>query len=166
MTQDDLRIISTMMKSDRTYGHFYKRIHKEFDRNSIEENQQVDTLYVYDEEDPIGFLILSPSETKLKIWAQTFKDEGWVNDDFSIEPKTSRELMYMYVKPAYRGLGNGMRLMKNMNNISQARGVTHIYAYVGDKTDRALHFYTKRGAKVIEDFSDDEIYSAFIYLKL
>jgi GNAT superfamily N-acetyltransferase len=96
----------------------------------------------------------------MRVWEKVFKEEGWYSGDF--DPDNSYELMYMYIAPEYRGKGIGTRLFKKVTDFTKENKIKQIYAYVSDRNPKALSFYKKMKANILQDLSDEEITSAFL----
>lgn len=156
MSPSDLQDIINLLSTDPQYSHFAKRIKKDYaDSEAIfikDENQQT-----------IGFCLLYPFALKLNFWDQTFKEEGWVNNDFKFDPN-SYELMYMYISSQYRGQGKGSELFKRAMELARLKKATTIYAYVSDKNPKVLSFYQKHDAEIIHDFADEDMEISTAYL--
>jgi GNAT superfamily N-acetyltransferase len=161
MSSDDIRKITHIVGDDSLYKHFVRRINKEFDIADEQRNAHVHVLYEEDKDKQIAFCVIGDSPSKMKVWEETFKEEGWVKKDFEM-PSPVYELMYMYVKPEYRKKGIGSKLFQRAFDFSRNNGVNSIYAYVGDRDPSSLSFYKANGAKVVEDFSDPDISAAFL----
>jgi GNAT superfamily N-acetyltransferase len=166
MSRDEIREIADIVGDDKAYTHFVKRINKEFDISDEERNSKV---YVIFEEDKngerVGFVVIGHSPAKMKVWGQTFRDEGWVDDDFQMDADPF-ELMYMYVKPEQRGKGHSNRLFEKVLAFTKEKDIKEIYAYVSDRSPAALSFYKKKKANIIQDFSDEGFSTAFLSWKL
>lgn len=162
MGKDEIREIARIVGGDETYRHFVKRINKEFEVSSEERNANVYVVFV---ESPggekVGFSVIGESAAKMAVWQKTFREEGWVDSDFAMA-ENPLELMYMYLKPAYRNKGYGGRLFKKTFKFVKSKNAREVYAYVGDKTQDALNFYKRMQAEVISDFSDEEVTAAFL----
>lgn len=165
MTRDEVREIASIVSGDGQYKRFVKRINKEFEASDEDRNSNVYVLYVTKGDDKVGFTVIGSSAPKMRMWLKTFKQEGWVNKDFKMASKPF-ELMYMYVRPEYRDKGYGVKLFDKTVGFTKDNGVGEIYAYVSDRNSVALDFYKRMNAEVIQDFSDEEITSAFIRWKL
>jgi len=166
MTRDEIREITQIVGDDRQYKHYIHRINKEFETSDEERNSRVYVLFSNDREEKVGFCVLSYSPAKMKAWERVFKEEGWVGNDFVIDEATCFELMYMYIKPKYRRIGYGDKLFRKAMSFCRDKGAREIYAYVGDKNDLALKFYRKKKAITIQDFSDEDSFSAFLKFKV
>lgn len=159
---DEIKEIADIVGGDKTYAHFVKRINKEFEAADEERNSKVFVIFVKDENgEKVGFSVIGHSPPKMKLWQKTFRDEGWVSEDFSMSDIV-HELMYMYVKPNCRGEKISHRLFKKTFSFVKKKNVQEVYAYVGDRTPAALNFYKKMNAHVISDFSDEESSAAFL----
>ncbi len=158
MDNQNIPTIKEIIGDDPEYRHFIRRIKKELKRGQ----EEASVLFVEDGDKKVGFGILGDSPAKMKFWEKTFKEEGWVKEDFKINPDQALELMYVYLKPEYRNKGYGDRLFAQIVAFSRKRGVKELYAYVSDKHDWALKFYQKKKAIVIQDFSDEESFAAFL----
>lgn len=166
MSRDEIREIADIVGDDKAYTHFVKRINKEFDLSDEERNSKVYVIFQENKKGKrIGFVVIGHSPAKMKVWGQTFKEEGWVDDNFQmgIDPF---ELMYMYVQPKQRGKGHSNRLFKKVFDFTKEKGIKEIYAYVSDRSPAALNFYKKKKANVIQDFSDEGFSTAFLSWKL
>ncbi len=162
MSRDQIREIARIVGKDNTYKHFFRRINKEFEVADEERNANIYVLYAEDGDEKIGFCVIGYSPTKMRTWERIFKEEGWVANNFSINTKTSFELMYMYVKPEYRRQGHGKELFTKAIGFTKEKGAKEIYAYVGNKDNSALMFYQKQKAITIRDFSDQDESAAFL----
>ena len=111
MTSDEIREIAEIVGDDDTYRRFVNRINREFQMSDEDRNAHVYVLYVKDEDEKVGFSVIGHSPAKMRLWAKTFREEGWVSDDFEMD-NDPFELMYMYVKPGYREKGLGEKLFK------------------------------------------------------
>jgi GNAT superfamily N-acetyltransferase len=161
MTQDEIREIADIVGGDKTYKRFVKRINREFKIADKDRLSQVFVLYVEDEGEKVGFSVIGFSPAKMKLWAKTLKEEGWVKSDFKMKADPF-ELMYMYVKPGYREKGVGRKLFKKTISFTKKKKVKEIYAYVSDRSSQAFDFYKDMNAEVLVDLSDEEIKSAFL----
>jgi GNAT superfamily N-acetyltransferase len=150
MSRDDIRRITHIVEDDSLYKHFVRRINKEFDIADEQRNAHVHVLYEEDGDSEIAFCVIGDSPSKMKVWENTFKEEGWVKQDFEMEGPIF-ELMYLYVRPEYRHKGIGTKLFQRAFDFSKNNG-----------DSSSLDFYKTNGAKVIEDFSDSEISAAFL----
>ena len=151
---NEIREIAEIVGGDKTYSHFVRRINKEFDLSDEERNSQVFVLYALDGEKKVGFCVVGFSPAKMGVWNSVFKEEGWVNKDFKME-RDPYELMYMYVRPEYRGQGFGKTLFKKAMEFTKENDIKGVYAYVSDKTDTAMGFYKQMEGKIIQDFSKE-----------
>lgn len=166
MTRDEIQEIASIVDDDKFYGHFVKRINKEFDAADATRNAKVYVIFQHNAaKEKIGFCVLGHSDSKMKTWEQIFIEEGWVSSDFTIN-LPSYELMYMYIKPDYRGSGHGQLLFKRALKFTQKSDVNEIYAYVSDRSDTAINFYKKMNANIIKDLSDEGISTAFLSWKV
>jgi GNAT superfamily N-acetyltransferase len=165
MSRDEIREIAEIVGGDKTYKHFLRRINKEFEASDEERNSNVYVLFEEVGGEKIGFSVIGHSPAKMRVWEKTFKEEGWVGDDFKMV-SSPFELMYMYVKPEYRDKGHGMRLFEKTVNFTKDNNVDEIYAYVSDQTAQALRFYKKVRGEVLYDFSDEEVSAAFLRWKV
>lgn len=162
MSGDDIRNIADIVGGDKTYRHFVKRINKEFEIADEERNTHVYVFYQKNRHgEDIGFAVVGHSAAKMRVWEETFKEEGWVDKGFKMATPCF-ELMYMYIKPEEREKGSGGRLFDKVVSFTSGEGVRAIYAYVGDKLPAAISFYRQKGAAVIKDLSDDGISNAFL----
>jgi len=166
MSRDEIREIADIVGDDKAYTHFVKRINKEFDLSDKERNSKV---YVIFEEDNkgkrVGFVVIGHSPAKMRVWGQTFRDEGWVDEGFKMDADPF-ELMYMYVQPEQRGKGHSNQLFEKVLDFTKEKDIKEIYAYVSDRSPAALNFYKKKKAKIIRDFSDEELSTAFVSWQL
>jgi ribosomal protein S18 acetylase RimI-like enzyme len=166
MTRDEIREITAIVGDDSRYKHFVRRINKEFETSDENRNSNVYTLYVENSEgERIGFCVIGVSSAKMKVWGQTFVDEGWVKPDFKMD-ETSYELMYIYIQPQYRDKDFGKQLFQKAVEFTKAKKVNNIYAYVSDRNPDSLKFYKKLRANIIQNFSDDGFSSAFLNWQL
>ncbi|MBU1031507.1 GNAT family N-acetyltransferase [Patescibacteria group bacterium] len=168
MTQQNFEEVVKIIGDDPKYRHFIDRIKKDFDNSKLKGIPVAMHAYFKKEgEENIGFCILSLSPLKMKQWEKTFKEEGWVGEDFKIDI-SSFELMYMYIKPGFRRKGKATQIFNKVIKRSKTLGIKSIYAYVSDTNNAALEFYRKSGAKIIHDFSDEaeNISAAFMVWKL
>lgn len=162
MTRDEIREITAIVGDDRLYSHFVHRINKEFELSDEDRNSQVFVMFQNDKDgNRIGFCVIGHSPVKMKVWENTFKDEGWVEPDYKMDTPCY-ELMYMYVRPEQRGKGFGKTLFNKAINFAGDQKVKAIYAYVSDRNDTALNFYKRMDANIIQDFSDEEFTTAFL----
>ena len=160
MSRDEIREIAEIVGGDKTYKHFVHRINKEFDISDEKRNSDVYVLFEKKDDAKIGFCVIGHSPVKMKVWEKVFKEEGWVDEDFSIGD--AYELMYMYIKPKYRERGAGKKLFEKASLFTRDNGIKHIYSYVSDKNPNALQFYHRMNAQTIQDFSDEEVSAAFL----
>jgi ribosomal protein S18 acetylase RimI-like enzyme len=160
MSRDEIRIIAEIVGGDRTYSHFVHRINKEFELSDEDRNSKVFVLFEEEGDKKIGFSVIGASPAKMRVWEKVFKEEGWYSGDF--DPDNSYELMYMYIAPEYRGKGIGTRLFKKVTDFTKENKIKQIYAYVSDRNPKALSFYKKMKANILQDLSDEEITSAFL----
>ncbi len=166
MSRDEIREIADIVGDDKAYTHFVKRINKEFDLSDEERNSKVYVIFQENKKgERIGFVVIGHSPAKMKVWGQTFRDEGWVKNDFQMDADPF-ELMYMYVKPELRGQGYSNKLFKKVLAFTKDKGIREIYAYVSDRSPAALNFYKKKKAKIIQDFSDEDLSTAFLSWQL
>jgi len=166
VTRDEIREIAAIVGGDRTYSHFVHRINKEFELSDEERNSQVYVLFQEDDKGArIGFCVIGHSPAKMGVWEKTFRDEGWVDGDFSMQDPCF-ELMYMYVKPEARTKGTGSLLFSRAMDFAKERKVKGVYAYVSDRNNSALNFYKKMNANILQDFSEDGLSAAFLEWKL
>jgi len=165
MTRDEIKEIAEIVGGDRTYAHFVRRINKEFEISDEDRNSNVYVLTQEEDGKKVGFCVIGFSPKKMKVWTRVFKEEGWVGDDFWMDGDPF-ELMYMYVRPEYRKKRLGAKLFKRAEDFARERKVNEIYAYVSDRAPDVLFFYKKMQAEIIQDFSDDEVTSAFLRWKL
>lgn len=168
MTQQDLEKAVAIIGSDQKYSHFIDRIKKDFDDSKHKGIPvAMHAYFVKAEEEDVGFCILSLSPLKMRQWEKTFIEEGWVLPGFRIDI-SSFELMYLYIKPAFRRKGKATQLFNKVVERSKSLGIKSIYAYVSDTNNAALEFYRKSGVKIIHDFSDETegISSAFMVWRL
>jgi GNAT superfamily N-acetyltransferase len=166
MSRDEIREIADIVGDDKAYTHFVKRINKEFDLSDEERNSKVYVIFEENKKgERVGFVVIGHSPAKMKVWGQTFRDEGWVDNDFQMDADPF-ELMYMYVQPKQRGKGYSNRLFKKVIDFTKEESIKEIYAYVSDRSPAALNFYKKKKANVIQDFSDEGFSTAFLSWKL
>ncbi len=166
MSGDDIRNIADIVGGDNAYRHFVKRINKEFEIADEERNTHVYVFYQKNKAGKeVGFAVVGHSAAKMKIWEETFKEEGWVDKGFSM-PTPCFELMYMYIKPEERQKGLGSKLFDQVVSFTSEEKVKGIYAYVGEKVPAALSFYKQKGAKVIQNLSGDGVSNAFLEWKV
>ena len=161
MTRDEIREIAEIVGGDKTYKRFIHRINKEFEASDENRNANVYVLIQKAGSKKVGFSVIGHSPTKMKVWETTFKEEGWVGEDFRMDKETF-ELMYMYVRPEFRGKGYADSLFRKTLAFSRQRKVKEIYAYVSDRVPTSLKFYKKMKAEVLSDFSDEDTTSAFL----
>lgn len=161
MTRDEIREVAAIVGGDRTYQHFVRRINKEFEISDEERNSNVYVLTHKEGDKKVGFCVIGHSPNKMKVWNKEFKEEGWVDSSFCMDT-SPLELMYIYVKPEYRGKGIGTELFRNVIDFAYKKEVKQIYAYVSDRSPKALFFYKKMKAEIIQDFSDEETSAAFL----
>ena len=154
MTLDEIREVAAIVGGDRTYRHFVRRINEE-------RNSNVYVLTHEEGDEKVGFCVIGHSPNKMKVWNNVFKEEGWVDSSFRMD-KFPLELMYIYVKPEYRGKGIGTKLFRNVIDFAYKKEAKQVYAYVSDRSPKALFFYKKMKAEVIQDFSDEETSAAFL----
>lgn len=160
MSRDEIRIIAEIVGGDRTYSHFVHRINKEFEASDEDRNSKVFVLFEEEGDKKVGFSVIGSSPAKMRVWEKVFKEEGWYSGAF--DPDNSYELMYMYISPEYRGKGAGTRLFKRVTDFTRENKIKNIYAYVSDRNPKALSFYKKMNASILQDLSDEEITSAFL----
>ena len=165
MGRDEIREISDIVGGDNQYKHFVHRINKEFEASDEERNSYVYVIFQTDGEKKIGFSVIGFSPAKMKVWKKVFKEEGWVGNDFDMVSDPF-ELMYMYIQPTYRGKGKGTQLFRKVLDFTKTRKVKEVYSYVSDRNPKALNFYKKMNAEIIQDLSDEGITSAFIRWKV
>ncbi len=168
MTQSDFEEVVRIIGDDPKYRHFINRIEKDFsDSKHTGIPVAMHAYFIKEGKESIGFCILSLSPLKMRQWEKTFKEEGWVGEDFHIDI-SSFELMYLYIKPKFRRKGKATELFNKVFKRSKALGIKSIYAYVSDTDNAALEFYRKSGAKIIYDFSEKEegISTAFMVWQL
>lgn len=162
MSKDEIRVIADIVGGDKTYLHFVHRINKEFEASDEDRNSRVFVLFQEDEkEDKIGFCVIGDSPVKMRVWEKTFKDEEWVGKDFSMG-SPCYELMYMYIKPEYRGKGYGNKLFKKAMDFARNKDVKAVYSYVSDRSPHGLEFYRRMDAHILQDFSDEDSSTAFL----
>lgn len=166
MSRDEIREIAEIVGGDKTYVHFVHRINKEFDASDESRNSNVYVLFQEDDKGKkIGFCVIGDSPVKMRIWEKTFKDEEWVDKDY-VMGTPCYELMYMYIKPEYRGKGHGDKLFNRAMDFAKDKNVKAIYSYVSDRSPTGLEFYRRKDANVLQDFSDEETSTAFLEWKL
>ena len=162
MSGDDIRNIADIVGTDSAYRHFVKRINKEFEIADEERNTHVYVFYQKNKAGKeVGFAVVGHSAAKMKVWEETFKEEGWVDKRFKMATPCY-ELMYMYVRPEAREKGLGGRLFDQVVDFTREEKVKAIYAYVGEKVPTAINFYQQKGAKVIQNLSGDGVSNAFL----
>lgn len=164
MTRDEIREIAQIVGGDKTYSHFVHRINKEFEISDEERNSNVYVLFQEEGGKRVGFCVIGHSPKKMKVWGKTFKEEGWVGENFEMEDP-SFELMYMYVRPEVRTKGAGTKLFSRAMDFAKDRKVKAVYAYVSDRNSNALNFYKKMKARVLQDFSGEGLSAAFLEWK-
>lgn len=163
---DDIRTIADIVGGDNAYAHFVRRINKEFEIADEERNARVYVLYQENGRGKrVGFAVIGHSPVKMKVWQETFVDEGWVDDDYEMTTPCY-ELMYMYIQPKSREKGWGSKLFKRVLSFSRKDGIKGIYAYVGEEMPVAFNFYSRRNGMVIKDFSGDGVSNAFFEWRL
>jgi GNAT superfamily N-acetyltransferase len=166
MSRDEIREIAEIVGGDKTYTHFVHRINKEFEASDENRNANVYVLFQeVDDGEKVGFCVIGDSPVKMRIWEKTFKDEEWVPSDF-VMGAPSYELMYMYIKPEYRGRGYGDKLFNRALDFAREKNVKAVYSYVSDRSPTGLEFYRRMNANILQDFSDDETSTAFLEWKL
>ena len=166
MSGDDIRNIADIVGSDGIYGHFVKRINKEFEIADEERNTHVYVFYQKNKAGKeVGFAVVGHSAAKMKTWEETFKEEGWVDKKFKMATPCF-ELMYMYVRPEERKKGLGGKLFDQVISFTSEEKVKAIYAYVGEKVPTAINFYQQKGAKIIQNLSGDGVSNAFLEWKV
>jgi ribosomal protein S18 acetylase RimI-like enzyme len=166
MSHDEIRIIAEIVGGDNQYRHFVHRINKEFEASDMVRNSHVHVIFAeYAKAGRVGFSVIGFSPAKMKVWNKVFKEEGWVDEQFAMNP-AAYELMYMYIKPDFRNKGIGSDLFKKVLNFTTEGKVKEIYSYVSDRNPNALEFYKKMNAEVIQDLSDEGLTSAFIRWKM
>jgi len=161
MTRDEIKTIADIVGGDDTYRHFVHRINKEFDTADSDRNSRVKVLFEDENDEHVGFCVIGISPSKMRTWSEMFKDEGWVDGDFKIDP-SSHELMYMYIKPEFRSKGLGKKLLRKAFTHAKDNNAKNIYAYVSDNSDYSLKFYKQMSANVVKDLSDEDISTAFV----
>lgn len=165
MTRDEIREIAEIVGGDDVYRHFVHRINKEFDAADEKRNSNVYVLFQESGGVQVGFCVIGHSPSKMKVWEQTFREEGWVDEDFKIADPAF-ELMYMYIKPETRKKGLGKSLFRRATSFAKKKGVRAMYAYVSDTDDHALNFYKKQKASILREFSDEDTKAAFLSWQL
>lgn len=162
MSGNDIRNIAEIVGTDKAYRHFVHRIHKEFDIADEERNTHVYVLYQKDGHGKtVGFAVIGHSNSKMRVWEKTMREEGWVKADFKMT-RPCFELMYMYVKPRFRKKGLGTKLFDKVLDFTKEERIKGIYAYVGDKSPRAIDFYEDNGGVVLTNLSSDGVANAFL----
>lgn len=170
------RIIK-ILDGDKKYASFASRVTKDF--NSSETSGipvAMQAFFAENGEEDIGFCVISISPLKMRQWEKTFKEEGWVKQDFKIDV-SSFELMYMYVKLFHRRKGWGSKLFTKVLNYAKRTGIRSIYAFVSDTDKKSLSFYEQsskaspyesKGVEIIYSLSDEGGVnsSAFLMWKL
>lgn len=166
MSGDDIREIAGIVGGDKTYGHFIKRINKEFQIADEERNTHVYVFYQKNKRGrDAGFVVIGHSAAKMKVWEETMKEEGWVGQDFQMATPCF-ELMYMYIRPEDRGRGLGGKLLDKVMAFTREEKIKAVYAYVGDKLPAAIDFYKDNGAKVVANLSGEGVSNAFLEWKV
>lgn len=164
MTQSDFEKVVKIIGGDSKYHHFIDKIKKDLSDSKLKGIPVAMHAYFIK---GIGFCILSLSPLKMRQWEKTFKEEGWVKQDFHIDI-SSFELMYLYIKPEFRRKGKATKVFNQVIKRSRALGIKSIYAYVSDTDNAALEFYRSSGAIIIHNFSDktEGISTAFMVWQL
>jgi GNAT superfamily N-acetyltransferase len=166
MSRDEIREIAEIVGGDKTYSHFVHRINKEFEASDDDRNANVYVLFQKnDDGENVGFCVIGDSPVKMRVWEKTFKDEEWVDANFTMGTPCY-ELMYMYVKPKYRGKGVGNKLFDRAMDFAKSKNVKSVYSYVSDRSPTGLEFYRRMNANILQDFSDNETSTAFLEWKL
>src|SRR3990167_3840383 len=148
MSGDDIRNIAEIVGGDNVYRHFVKRINKEFQIADEERNTHVYVFYQKNKAGKeVGFAVVGHSAAKMKVWEETFREEGWVDKRFKMATPCY-ELMYMYVRLEERQKGLGSRLFGQVVDFTRGEKIKAIYAYVGEKLPLALNFYREKGARI------------------
>lgn len=156
MNPQDVFEITTILGNDKKYQHFIRRIKKDFEDSQTKGTHiALKIFYALKDKEKIGFCIVSISPIKMREWEKVFKEEGWVDKDFEIIV-SSFELMYMYIKPAFRNQGIAGNLFDRVVNYARKVNIKRLYAFVSDTNDTALKFYLSKKAKIIYEFSSDE----------
>ena len=162
MSGDDIRNIAEIVGGDNVYRHFVKRINKEFQIADEERNTHVYVFYQKNKAGKeVGFAVVGHSAAKMKVWEETFREEGWVDKRFKMATPCY-ELMYMYVRPEERRKGLGSKLFDKVVSFTSEEKVKAIYAYVGEKLPLALNFYREKGARILTNLSGDGAANAFL----
>lgn len=166
MSEDEIRTIAGIVGKDEAYRHFVRRINKEFKIADQERNTHVFVLYQKNKAGKaVGFAVVGHSMAKMKVWEETFKEEGWVDQNWQLATPCF-ELMYMYIRPEERKKGLGSKLFDKVMAFTTKQQVKAVYAYVGDRLPAALNFYKAKGARVIQNLSDGGISNAFLEWRL
>ncbi|MFH1536196.1 MAG: GNAT family N-acetyltransferase [Patescibacteria group bacterium] len=157
MTTNELKQVIKIIGSDRKHLHFARRIQKDFQESQTKGIPVAMRAFFAadDNQNAVGFAIISISPLKMRQWEETFRQEGWTDESFGIDI-SSFELMYLYIQPRFRRKGKGTFLFKKVIAYAQKVGIKKIYAYVSDTTGLGLHFYRKNNATLIRDFSSKE----------
>ena len=156
MDEQDISEIAAIIGNDKKYQHFIKRIKQDFEDSRTKGIPvAIKVFYAKKDNKKAGFCIVSISPVKMREWEKTFKEEGWVENDFEIIV-SSFELMYMYIKPEFRREGFAAQLFDKVVTYAQKVGIKRLYAFVSDTDDAALKFYLSKNAKVIYEFSSDD----------
>jgi N-acetylglutamate synthase-like GNAT family acetyltransferase len=61
------------------------------------------------------------------------------------------QLRYFIIKPTYRGLGLGNKLLQLFIDFAKARKYKGVYLWTGNELDKARHLYKKSGFKLTEE---------------
>lgn len=155
MTRSDLDRVIKILSKEQKYTAFIQRITKDFQQSQTKGIPvAMHAFFEKDKEEDAGFCIISLSPLKMKEWEKTFKQEGWVGEDFKIG-LSSFELMYLYIKPFFRKKGFGGKLFDKVINYAKKSGIKAVYSYVSDTNQNALHFYKHKGADTIYTLSDE-----------
>jgi len=163
MSGDEIREITKIVGDDKYYFHFVHRINKEFEVSDEQRNSHVYVLFQENAKgERIGFCVIGHSPSKMKVWKNVFKEEGWIDSRFKMR-KPSYELMYMYIRPEHRSKGYGKTLFKKAIEFTKENDIKAVYAYISDRTDTAMRFYKQMEGKIIQDFSDEDTSAAFFY---
>ncbi len=156
MNKQDITEITFIIGNDKKYKHFIGRIKKDFeDSQNKGIPVAVNAFYAEKGIKKVGFCIISISPVKMRDWEKVFKEEGWVKPNFEIII-SSFELMYMYIKPAFRRLGLAGKLFEKVTSYAKKVGIKKLYAFVSDTDNGAINFYKSKNAKIIYEFSSND----------
>lgn len=145
-----------LAEGDREYERSVRRVVRQLER--LRERDELPGVKIFFARrlfEKVGFSVVVESPEKLKMWQETFIEEGWVHAGFEID-RLGFELMYLYVKPKYRKQGYGSQLLESVLTWVAGQRALRLYAYVSERTGEARDFYRKHGAEVIVDLSEEE----------